>query len=669
MKRFGLLAAAVSGILAAACVKEAPEDALTVNSTEINVSAAGASVPVSFTSNADWTISADKEWVSFNKASGVAGDVTVTMTVAPNDGYDARKAAVTIEAGTKKTVMNVSQTEVTEFGTEVVFNLDGKEQVLAYTVSSNMDYTVKVSDDAADWLIYSEVKSAPVSKNLLFTVRALEPGLERTGTILISAGDFVQKLVVNQSSAVALSLTEAKFIGSRMLIYDFETWEYPSFDEYYLKFDAADGSEVTLALNTEDLNECKIPVGEFYVDAGGTHEAGTFSVASIDGSVSMYTSIKSGEYEKVINDGVITVTESNGEYTIVAIFYGETGEVYSYKYKGPVATVADESFGAMLYSADYLGTYNTHFTTKANEYSISLCLSAAPDESSPYLRYLYFNCFAPAGEVSANELPLGTFTFGPVEESTEVTYANGKLTAQPGTADNYANGSDDDGNDFSFKDGSTVTISRNEDGTYNFEFKSTVSLTTYDDDGNTIELGEKTYNATVKNVVIDNVNEYPYKPVEDGDFVITSPGSLGGKYLTMWYGDQYKTEGNTFVIYFNSLDDENHVLYLTLNNTDKPWVYEKNFASRYCSTALPEGTYTYSATPAKGENNLVPTMYNYFQNGYTGTKSSIKGGTLVLTNTTLAFELILDNDHTVKGSFEATHYYARDLSGSALKLK
>lgn len=646
MKRFGLIAAAVSGILAAACVKEAPEDALTVNSTEISVSAAGASVPVSFASNADWTISSDKDWVSFNKASGVAGDVTVTMTVAPNDGYDARKAAVTISAGTKKTVINVSQTEVTEFGTEVVFNLDGKEQVLAYTVSSNMDYTVKVSDDAADWIVYSEVKSAPVSKNILFTVRALEPGLERTGTIMISAGDFVQKLVVNQSSAVALSLVEAKFLGNRMMIYDMETYEYPSFDEYYLKFDAADGSEVTLAVNTEDLNEGRIPVGEFSVDGSGKHVAGTFSVATIDGSESMYTSIRSGEYEKVINDGVITVTEAAGEYTIVAIFYGETGEVYSYKYNGPVATVADESFGAMLYSAEYKGTYNTHFTTKANEYSVTLCVSSAPDESSPYLRFVYFNCFAPAGEVSGNELPLGTFTFGPQEESTEVTYANGKLIAQPGTATNDGNGSDAEGNDFSFKDGSTVTIFRNEDGTYNFEFKSTVSLTGHDDDWNIVDLGEKTYNATVKNVVIGNVSESDTKPVEDGSDIVFDTFNGQG----LWYGNQWGTGGNAFVI---SRDGTHHVDFVL--NSAGDWEFEKNYANRYCSKPVPSGVYTFTTEPEAGKNALVPTTaYGSFRNGYTGTTFVVKGGTVTVTDSETILDLTFgkgDITFSVTGSY------------------
>ena len=69
------------------------------------------------------------------------------------------------------------------------------------------------------------------------------------------------------------------------------------------------------------------------------------------------------------------------------------------------------------------------------------------------------------------------------------------------------------------------------------------------------------------------------------------------------------------------------------------WVYEKNFASRFCNTMPADGTYNYSLVPAN--QSVVPyTTYSLFTNGYTGTKFMIVGGTVTVSDaSTFTFDL------------------------------
>ena len=102
MKTLKFFVAAVAAFMALACTQE-EIDVLTMGSSEIKVPYEGVEKTLEFTASTAWTIESDQDWVSFDQTEGVAGDVTVVMTVAANTTYENRTAVVTISAGEKFT--------------------------------------------------------------------------------------------------------------------------------------------------------------------------------------------------------------------------------------------------------------------------------------------------------------------------------------------------------------------------------------------------------------------------------------------------------------------------------------------------------------------------------------------------------------------------------------
>lgn len=84
---------------------EIPQDA----NTNVNFAAEGGVETISFTSNRDWFITCDAEWLSFSIHQGNAGDITIDVTATSTTQN--RDAIVTIECGTTKIDFTVSQTK------------------------------------------------------------------------------------------------------------------------------------------------------------------------------------------------------------------------------------------------------------------------------------------------------------------------------------------------------------------------------------------------------------------------------------------------------------------------------------------------------------------------------------------------------------------------------
>ncbi len=115
-------------VCVAACQKEEKEDTLELSSSSFFVTSEGASQTIRFQTNNSWTVSSDKDWVTFNATSGESGDCSVVMTVDENETYDTRTATVTFSAGKKVSSINVSQTGKVEFGATVTLNVSHEAQ-------------------------------------------------------------------------------------------------------------------------------------------------------------------------------------------------------------------------------------------------------------------------------------------------------------------------------------------------------------------------------------------------------------------------------------------------------------------------------------------------------------------------------------------------------------
>ena len=90
-------------------VEKESNDNITTTPTSISFAVDGGSSDVEITSNVDYTISADKSWITVSASSGVSGTSTITVTAASNSGGAARSGNVTISSGAASETVSVSQ--------------------------------------------------------------------------------------------------------------------------------------------------------------------------------------------------------------------------------------------------------------------------------------------------------------------------------------------------------------------------------------------------------------------------------------------------------------------------------------------------------------------------------------------------------------------------------
>ena len=670
MKTLKFFFAAIAAFMTMACAQE-EIDVLTMGSTEINVSYKGAEQTLSFTTSAAWKIEADKDWVTFDVEEGQAGDVEVVMTVAANTGYEAREAVVTITAGDKFTEYVIKQGFATEFAADMKVNLNFKAQVFEIDVNSNLTYEVTLSEGAESWITSDALtKAAPAKETLAFNV-AMNTGETRTAVIYLSAEGVSQTILVTQGPIEPISMTSVKvtYLGQTQNLYDSANNVYNQFDEYYLEFSNEEGDKLALSINSV-MTETKTGVAAGVYTAGSTeHKVGTFTLD--DGSANYYASALVSGAPVTVVDGSVSVSAGK----LVADMVDESGLSYSFSYSGDLTNLssfdADKSFTANI-NASFGGAYNTYFTSGAYAWNVEFYVSSKAPGMDVFFRYFNLTFYTDSN-VSKTELPTGTFTWAQPEYDANVTYSQGKLLAQPGmmvACDGNDNGDwTQDRLSLYSKEGSTVTISKNDDGTYKFVFALKIQY--YDwSEGYYGEVYD--WNAEFDNIEIGSVPQTSNDPAPDADaeFKMVTMGGLSG----YSFGDKFETGGNLFFLqnnYINGIYNMN----LMLNQSG---TYEVNNQPRngYSTVPIENGTYTYSATPTAGERQILKAKYSSFtntiQNTYTGTTYTITGGTLTYQSGSMTVDLVATDangkEYKFTGTYADPFQQARDYSANATQL-
>ena len=665
MKRFFYVAAALS-LLAVSCKEEIKEDVLEVVSSSTVVGVEGTTQALKFTTNNPWSISCDQTWVTFDKQSGDAGDGAVNMTVAANDSYDGRSAKVTVKAGSKSHVLSVTQFGKTEFGTAVSLSVTSQAQNITIPVISNVEYSVNVSEDSKDWITIVKTKSAPTDGEIVLGISANTELFPRTGGFEIVAGATVQKYVVTQNSDFTpMSKAEAIYLGSVQDIYDEESYSFNTFRQFAVVLSDDADNKVVLALNASmDADKTVVPVGEYSVDATATRANGTFSLKSTDGHEKYYTCIIADKAEVAIIDGEISVSAENGVYTITALLQDSAESIHSYSFQGEIA-VTDKSFGAECTGFTRYGQYNTYFAGGAQEWSVSLMTSDKDKADNPvFLRNIYLTVYGTSAQ--EGELPVGEFKYEVPETDDTIGKANGVTKAVPQTFSFSADNGDWVTVTPAEGTAPSLSIAKNDDGTYAFSFSGSfiMSEDINDDNGEFVETKNTpfSYDGKFETVYLPEP-EIGSKPVLDGDAELTA--LFNSMYPAYYYGHVFDTSNDVFFFGFNEVNNV-YTVYLSLN-VKGDYVYEKNFNNRYCSTPFGTGTFTFSKTG--GDNTIIPlaqsgTPRNYIQNTYTGTVFYITGGSITLTDSKITYNLTAKpkggDEVKFTGTHDASFYYARD---------
>ena len=173
---------------------------------------------ITFTTDADWTLSVAEtravDWCTPSATSGVKGTVTVKFSVTENTGYDNRKAAVTIKAGSTSKTFTVSQKQKDALLiTTDKYELEQAGGEIEVEVKANIDYQIKIAEDSKSWISESTTRALTSHKHA-FVISASEEYDKREGEIRVISGDKEEIIKVYQSGGAILLLSQNEYVVS-----------------------------------------------------------------------------------------------------------------------------------------------------------------------------------------------------------------------------------------------------------------------------------------------------------------------------------------------------------------------------------------------------------------------------------------------------------------------
>ena len=138
-------------------------------------------------------------WCEVTPSSGLRGTTKVTFTAGENDAYGERSATfiLSCEDVTKTVIVTQKQLDAIVIGS-TRYEVGPEGMVLGIDVASNLDYSVKVSQDARDWI--TPVSTKGLDRNvLIFDVARNETMSKRYGAIVLSGGQKQETIHVYQA--------------------------------------------------------------------------------------------------------------------------------------------------------------------------------------------------------------------------------------------------------------------------------------------------------------------------------------------------------------------------------------------------------------------------------------------------------------------------------------
>lgn len=204
MKQFRLFRVVVAALaLVAVSCQQAPF--LTMNGPKsINFSKDGGSQSFTFSTNKDWKVSSSETWCVVSPSSGSAadGNVTVTVTVVKNTGYDPRTCTVTVNIEDLSETITVAQSYTEEIvaNTQQV-NVSWKPETVIVNIQTNTDFEVAASDPS--WCVAEVLPTKGLAGvQLSLTLKANVDFTPRTQNVIIKQkeGSIERQLTVNQGA-------------------------------------------------------------------------------------------------------------------------------------------------------------------------------------------------------------------------------------------------------------------------------------------------------------------------------------------------------------------------------------------------------------------------------------------------------------------------------------
>ena len=161
--------------------------------------ASGGTVTLHFTSTADWKATVGNvrasSWITVSPTSGKAGEASVTISVAANDGTDERTASVFLDCGDSRETIVVSQKQKDALiVSRQSYELSAGESLIEVEVEANVTFEVEVSDT---WI--EQISTRSLEKSVLsFRILANDGYEKRSGSILVRSGELQEAVRIYQ---------------------------------------------------------------------------------------------------------------------------------------------------------------------------------------------------------------------------------------------------------------------------------------------------------------------------------------------------------------------------------------------------------------------------------------------------------------------------------------
>ena len=191
---------------------EAPEAEITLaEGTDKHplLDASGGTVTLHFTSTADWKATVGNvrasSWITVSPTSGKAGEASVTISVAANDGTDERTASVFLDCGDSRETIVVSQKQKDALiVSRQSYELSAGESLIEVEVEANVTFEVEVEANVTfevevsdTWI--EQISTRSLEKSVLsFRILANDGYEKRSGSILVRSGELQEAVRIYQ---------------------------------------------------------------------------------------------------------------------------------------------------------------------------------------------------------------------------------------------------------------------------------------------------------------------------------------------------------------------------------------------------------------------------------------------------------------------------------------
>lgn len=180
-----------------------PDPVLLLSAHETSLGAGGGSAQVTVQTNREWTATSDSDWMVANPPSGIAGNVTVTLTVAANPNTQPRTGTVTFKADNLTETFTLTQyakkpASISLSSDAFVFGDQGGMNTLK--VTANVDWTASTEDS---WLVVTPAEGISGTSAVVVETGVYEGAEPRTGKITFAGGGASAVLMVTQMAPVS----------------------------------------------------------------------------------------------------------------------------------------------------------------------------------------------------------------------------------------------------------------------------------------------------------------------------------------------------------------------------------------------------------------------------------------------------------------------------------